>query len=143
MESWQQIMIQGNQLYTQQKWQQALDNYHQAITLLENSVAIEPAQIQQVIEGWICGYHNVAITYEQQGFIKLSRDSLVTPFCTMLALSYNPEASSDTKLIARRALKMTLPPLLEFANRYASELKFINNIVEQLNTYDQPGHSLH
>lgn len=143
METWQQIMLQGNQLYTQQKWEQALDHYNQAITLLENSVAIEPAQIQQVIEGWVCGYHNVAITYEQQGLIKLSRDTLVTPFRTMLALSYNPEASSDMKSIAGRALKMTLPPLLEFTNRYASELKFINNIVEQLNTYDQPGHSLH
>ncbi|TEW46453.1 hypothetical protein [Psychromonas algicola] len=143
MAAWQQFMNQGNHLFTHQKWCDALGYYNKAITLLENSITTENADIQQVIQGWICGYHNVATTYEQQGLIKLSRDALVKPFKQMLALSCNPKASQEMQLTASSALKMTLPPLLEFAKNHPSEFKFINQVVEQLNTYDQLGHSLH
>jgi len=143
MEEWQQLMQQGNQEYDQQKWHDALGYYHHAIALLEQSVATESHNSQQVIQGWICGYHNVATTYEQQGFIERSRDTLITPFRIMLALSYHPQSSSNLKLIANHALNITLPPLLEFANKHPSEHGFINNIVEKLNTCDQIGHSQH
>ena len=55
----------------------------------------------------------------------------------------HPNASQEMKIAAHSALKMTLPPLLEFAQNYPNEFKFINQVVEQLNTYDQLGHSLH
>lgn len=143
MEEWQYLIRQGNQEYDQQKWHEALGYYHHAITLLEQSVAIESPKSQQIIQGWICAYHNVSTTYEQQGFIERSRDTLITPFRIMLALTDHPQASSKMKLIATHALKITLPPLLEFANKHPSELNFINNMLEQLNTCDQLGHSQH
>jgi len=143
MSAWKQFMNQGNHLFSHQKWRDALGYYNKAITLLENTMATEHIDNQQAIQGWICGYHNIATTYEQQGLIKLSRDALVKPFQEMLALSYNPKASLDLKLTANSALKITLPPLLEFAKSHPSEFTFINQVVEQLNTYDQLGHSLH
>lgn len=143
MKTWQNLMTQGNDFYTQQQWHSALSYYQEAITLLEDEMIIDVADVQQVIQAWICGYHNVATTYEQQGLIEKSRNSLVTPFKTMLALSYNQNVSSEMKLIANFSLKITLPPLLEFANKHPNEHEFINNVVEQLNTYDQLGHSLH
>ena len=143
MEQWQQLMRQGNQQYDLKKWHEALGYYHHAIALLEQSVAIESPESQKIIQGWICGYHNVATTYEQQGFIERSRDTLITPFRIMLALSYHPQSTSTMKLIADHALTITLPPLLEFANKHPSEFDFINNLVEKLNIYDQLGHSQH
>ncbi len=143
MKEWQQLMRQGNQEYHLQKWHEALTYYNQAITLLEQSVSTESPNSQQVIQGWICGYHNVATTYEQQGFIERSRDNLITPFSIMLAISYHPQSSSKMKLIAHHALSITLPPLLEFANKHPSEHNFINNVVEKLNRCDQLGHSQH
>ena len=143
MATWQKFMVQGNQLFTHQKWCDALGYYNKAITLLEDTIAIEVTDIEKIIQGWVCGYHNIATTYEQQGLIELSRDNLVIPFKAMLALSYNQNASEEMKLAASSALKMTLPPLLEFAKNYPNEFKFINQVVEQLNTYDQLGHSIH
>jgi len=143
MAAWQKFMNQGNLLFTHQKWCDALGYYNKAITLLEDSIAGDAVDTQQAIQGWVCGYHNIATTYEKQGQIKLCRDALVIPFRKMLALSYNPNASQEMKIAAHSALKMTLPPLLEFAQNYPNEFKFINQVVEQLNTYDQLGHSLH
>lgn len=143
METWQQLMRQGNLLYDLQRWHEALGYYNQAIILLEKSIVIESSDSQQVIQGWICAYHNVATTYEQQGLIQHSRDTLIIPFHSMLALSYDLQASSQMKLIANQALKITLPPLLEFANKHPNELQFINTIVEQLNTYNRVGHTQH
>ena len=97
MAVWQKFMTQGNHLFTHKKWCDALGYYNKAITLLEDSMTAEATDIQQVIQGWICGYHNVATTYEQQGLIEKSRNSLVTPFKTMLALSYNQNVSSEMK----------------------------------------------
>lgn len=143
MTAWQQFMNQGNHLFTHQKWCDALGYYNKAITLLEKAMATEHIDSQQAIQGWVCGYHNIATTYEQQGLIKLSRDALIKPFKQLLALSYNSKASHEMKLTANSALKMTLPPLLAFAKKHPSEFNFINQVVGQLNTYDQLGHSVH
>lgn len=143
METWQQLMREGNQLYDLKKWHQALSHYHQAIVLLENSLTIESPETHQAVQGWICGYHNVATIYEQQGFIERCRDTLIIPFRTMIALANNPQASSEMQSIARHTLQITLRPLLEFTNKYPTELQFINNIIQQLNTYDQLGNNLH
>jgi len=143
MDQWQELMSKGNKLYDLQRWNEALSYYNQAIELLESSVSVQSSETQQAIQGWICGYHNIATTYEQQGLIKCSRDTLIVPFRTMLALYYNPQASSEMQVLASHALKITLPPLLEFANKFPSELKFINHIVEQLNAYNHIGHTQH
>ena len=141
MQTWQQLMEQGNNLYAKEELQDALSYYHQAIISLENSASAEITEIQQVIQGWISGYHSIAVIYERQGFIKLSRDALVTPFQRMLALSYNPKTAVEIKLIANFSLRMTLPPLLEFVKTHPCERQFINHVVEQLNSYDQQKHS--
>jgi tetratricopeptide (TPR) repeat protein len=135
MDRWQQLMQKGNQLYHINQLDDALDYYNQAIVMLENDLSIEGSSTQQAIQGWICGYHNLATTYEQQGFIERSRDALITPFRTMLALTHDSNTSPEMQLIAHRALQITLPPLLEFANKYPSELKFIKKLVEHINAY--------
>jgi len=104
--------------------------------LLESAISIETTTTQQAIQGWICAYHNVATTYEQQGFIDRSRDALVTPFNTMLALTNDSNISPEMQLITHQALHITLPPLLEFANNHPSEFQFINKLVGHINTYE-------
>lgn len=143
MGNWQQLMKKGNKFYAQKNWSAALIYYYQAISSLENSIAVEFIDIQQVIQGWICGYHNIAITYEQQGLIKRSRDTLIKPFRIMLALTHHPDTSVEMRLTANYALNMTLSPLLEFANNHPNEYKFINSIVEQLHTEKSQDHLLH
>jgi len=146
MAAWQKFMNQGNQLFTHQKWNDALGYYHKAITLLETEITAnndDTNTIQQAVQGWICGHHNIASTYEQQGLISLSRDALLAPFHYMLALAANPNVSLALKVAANSALKITLPPLLLFANNHPSEFTLINKIVEQLNHNDRLGHSIH
>lgn len=132
---WQALMMKGNKCYQLQKWNRALSYYNQAIALLDNPIAVESPETQQALQGWICGYHNIATTYEQQGLIKCSRDALIVPFHTLLAFYYNPTTSSEMQQVAGHALKITLPPLLEFANKFPSELKYINKIIKPLNTH--------
>jgi hypothetical protein len=135
MGKWQQLMQKGNQFYHINQWDDALDYYNQAIVLLEHDINIEASSTQQAIQGWICGYHNVATTYEQQGFIERSRDALLTPFRTLLTLTHDSNTSPEMQLIAHRALQITLPPLLEFANKYPRELKSIKKLVGHINAH--------
>lgn len=144
MQAWQQKMTQGNRFYQQQKWSQAINCYYRAINLLENALTTEqPQQIQQVIEGLVCGYHNIAETYLQQGHIEGYRNNLIIPLRYLLSLVTHPETRTDIKLISRNTIKVALLPLFEFANEHPSELVQINNLIQQLNTNNQITQSLH
>jgi len=143
MMAWQKFMVQGNHLFSHQRWNDALGYYHKAIKLLEKEITNNTDDIQQTLQGWICGHHNIASTYEQQGHIALSRDALIMPFQYMLTLAHNPNASPLLQMTANSALKITLPALLTFANNHPSEFTQINHVVEQLNYSDQLGHSIH
>lgn len=143
MDTWQVLMTKGNELYERQRWNEAIDYYNQAITQLEHKHVLKTVETQQALQGWICGYHNIATTYERQGMIKCSRDTLLIPFRTMMSLTCQGDVSTEMKIIAHHALKITLPPLLEFANKYPTEFKFINTIVEQLNEFNYSGITKH
>ena len=135
MPLWQQFINQGNQLFTHKKWGDALGYYNKAVSLLEDAMKTEITDIQQIIQGWICAYHNIASTYEQQGLIELSRDALMTPFHHMLALSRDPTTTEAIQLAANSALTITLPPLFAFAKKNPNEFAFINQVIEQLNIH--------
>ncbi|MGX9417381.1 hypothetical protein ACXJY6_05035 [Vibrio sp. RC27] len=139
METWQALMVEGNRLFDHQKWTRALSHYQRAIALLEKSSRSEMVNIQQLIQGWVCGYHNIAATYERQELTELTRDALMIPFRRMLTLSNDPSASQEVKFAASSALKITLPPLLEFANNHPEESKFINDVIKQVITYENVG----
>jgi len=139
MESWQKLMKAGNEHYNQKQWNKAISLYNQSITLIEEQSYFQNDNLQQGIQAWICGYHNLASTYEQLGLVELSRDALVTPFNKMLSLNHSSPTSSDMQLVSCRALQMTLYPLLEFAKKHPSEFQFINTVLNHLN-HSQPLH---
>lgn len=134
MDQWKKLMEEGNEHYNLKQWEEALTYYNQAIALLETAISVEPYNAQQSIQGWVCGYHNLSTTYERQGFIVRSRDALVIPFRTMLALANDVNISPEMQLISHRALQITLPPLLEFGKKFPSELEFIKRLVGHITT---------
>ncbi|WP_413701853.1 tetratricopeptide repeat protein [Psychromonas sp. KJ10-10] len=130
-------MQQGNKHYHMDQWDEALSYYHEAIELLESIDSIDSGNAQKTLQAWVCGYHNLASTYEKQGFIERRRDALVTPFRIMLALTNNSQSTLEMQMFTYRALQMTIPPLLEFANTYPSEVKFIKQLIGSIESNKQ------
>lgn len=131
MDTWQKLMKMGNQCFVEKHWKQALFHYNQAVTLLEFEIIKASESIRILVQGLVCGYHNISSTYEQQGRLKLSRDALVMPYCSLILLSNNELVSIETRMSAARARSLTLPALLEFANKYPNESQYIQNIIQQ------------
>ena len=133
MEEWQQLMKAGNKCYQRKQWSQAISYYHQSITLLEDDYYLQSPNLQQGIQGWICGYHNLASTYEQQGLIQHSRKALIRPLASMIKRSHDETTCFEGQMMAHRVLHLTLGPLCTFANKYPSEYAAINTFLKSIN----------
>jgi len=133
MEKWQRLMKTGNQHYQMKQWEEAIYHYNQSITLLEDQEFLTGKDSLQSIQAWVCGYHNLAKTYEQQGLIQRCRDMLIIPFMKLNNISNQSYASPEMQLTIHRSLKVTLLPLLTFANNYPNESQFIDQLLKDIN----------
>ncbi|MEE1673505.1 hypothetical protein SNR37_002929 [Agarivorans aestuarii] len=117
MNTWQGMMNIGNQLFNQQNWPEAERYYEDAIFLLEERLTKNPRCVES-IQGWICGYHNLAEMFIRAGKIEDAQRCLFTPHQSMLHLYHDRQSDEDLQLIALKAIKLTLNPLLEFAKEH-------------------------
>ncbi|WP_017446981.1 hypothetical protein [Gayadomonas joobiniege] len=130
MNRWQKLMQQGNVHYSDNNFAKAALFYHRAIRQLEIQKENKPESIEAV-QGWICGFHNLAQVFQRTGDIEKARDCLIIPHQTMLAVSRNKKASNQQQVNAIQALKLTLIPLLEFAQKYPTCEHCLESLLEQ------------
>jgi len=87
------------------------------ILVLERALAEDPKQIES-LRTWIACYHKLSEVYLHQQDIERAQKCLIFPHHSMLELANHGNADADEILIARKALNLTLPPLLAFSEQH-------------------------
>lgn len=91
--------------------------YRSRISVLEIELADDPKQIES-LRIWIHCYHELSDIYLQQEDIEQAQECLIFPHHAMIQLANFKHADEDDILIARKALNLTLPPLLAFSEQH-------------------------
>ncbi len=119
MESWKMLLKTGNKDFENRHWSQAQDKYQQAQDHLELLWSNDIENVQ-LLMGWVCCLHNLSSLSEAQEQPQQALQYLLVPHQRLMDLLNNPYYSEDMHLIAWRALKYTLVPLLTFSKKYAT-----------------------
>jgi len=117
MKNWQSMMQTGNTFFEQCAWFDAQFYYQNAISHIEALWAEDPQNIQLLL-GWISGMHNLSALFEVQGDFHTALHYLKAPHEHMLNITQDETQTESMQLIALRALKITLTPLLEFSQKH-------------------------
>lgn len=117
MENWQSMMKTGNALFEQCAWFDAQYYYQNAISHIEALWVSDPQNIQLLL-GWISGMHNLSALFEIQGDFQTALYYLKAPHEHMLSITQDDTQTESMQLIALKALKITLAPLLEFSEQH-------------------------
>ncbi|SFC28570.1 hypothetical protein [Pseudoalteromonas denitrificans] len=117
MENWQNMMKTGNAFFEQCAWFDAQFYYQNAISHIETIWPSDPYNIQ-LLQGWICGMHNLSALFEIQGDLRSALNYLKIPHEHMFSLAQDGNQTESMQLIALKALKITLNPLLEFSQKH-------------------------
>lgn len=117
MENWQSMMKTGNAFFEQCAWFDAQYYYQNAISHIEALWSSDPQNIQLLL-GWISGMHNLSALFEIQGDFQSALHYLKAPHEHMLSITQDDTQSESMQLIALKALKITLTPLLEFSQQH-------------------------
>jgi len=92
-------------------------DYRARISVLERELANDPKKIES-LRIWIDCYHKLSGIYLQKEDIERAQECLTLPHRTLIQLANFEHADEDDILIARKALNLTLPPLLAFSEKY-------------------------
>jgi len=92
-------------------------DYRERIAVLERELADDPKQIESLCI-WIDCYHQLSNIYLQKEDIERAQECLIFPHHTMIEFANFEHADEDDILIARKALNLTLPPLLAFSEQH-------------------------
>lgn len=111
----------------------------QAIYCLEKKLSDNPTCVGSICD-WIACYHELAAIYQRKGKLEMAQQCLYIPHQSMLHMAEHNDGNEDKKLIAIKAISLTLPPLLEFSETYPpcehcmrelqSQLALIENLHE-------------
>ena len=94
------------------------ERYHrEAIYNFEKKLSQEPKCVE-VLCDWIASYHELAFLYEQKGAVDMAQKCWLIPHQSMLYMAQEHNGDVEQEQIAIRAISITLPPLLEFANEH-------------------------
>lgn len=117
MEVWQLLLQKGNFHFNHENWYEAEECYQQAVECLEQ-FWLADIENSSLLLAWIGSFHNLAVLYEVQGKAQLAFKYLQIPHQRMMELSHNNDISQDLQLIALRAIKITLNPILAFSKKH-------------------------
>ncbi len=115
---WQRLLNDGNNCFDDKNWLQAEYFYKEAASYLDLLWSADSQNVE-LLTAWVSASHNLAALYELQGNSQISLHYLLIPHHRMLALSQSTEHSDDMRLIAMKALKITLVPIFLFSQKYS------------------------
>ncbi|WP_286269360.1 hypothetical protein [Thalassotalea hakodatensis] len=116
-EQWQALLNNGNECFYDRRWLQAEFYYKEAYELLADNYQNNPYETD-ILLAWICACHNLSALFEVQGDLDVSLRYLLVPHEYLQALSDDSVRDEDVKLIAIKALNITLQRLLSFSKKY-------------------------
>ncbi len=117
MSDWQNLLVEGNQQYNKGEWRQAEQLYLSAEESLDKSWNQDQTNTE-LLMAWICATHNLATVYEKQGDNRVSLQYLIFPHQRMLKLSQGKHNNNELTMVAIKALKITLTPIIEYRKKH-------------------------
>ena len=128
MASWQSAMIKGNECFNSHNWLDAERFYNQAIELLDMLWQQDNDSIE-AMQGWVCGVHNLAATYEQQGQLERTAQCLAQAHSNIIKRVNDDDLSDINKSHALRMSSITYKSIVEFKHQYASYSNCLNEVI--------------
>jgi hypothetical protein len=117
MQHWQDLLTKGNEFYHQKNWVQAEDYYREAEEVLNTSWNHDQCN-EGLLMAWICSTHNLATLYEIQNEHAVALQYLLIAHQRILKLVQIRQPDEALKLIAMKALKITLTAIISFKNKH-------------------------
>lgn len=117
MNSWQSAMIKGNECFDSHNWLEAQRYYNQAIELLDLLWQKQNDSVE-AMQGWVCGYHNLAATFEQQGQMDRAAQCLLHAHFTIVERANNKQYPDAAQSNALRMSSITYKSIIEFKNKH-------------------------
>lgn len=116
-QQWQSLLNEGNECFHDRRWLQAELYYKEAYDVLAMKSHRQP-YCSDTLMAWICTCHNLSSLFEAQGDIDMALRYLLAPHERLKNTAESKGDDEDLKLIALKALNITLSPLLVFAKKY-------------------------
>jgi hypothetical protein len=117
MQHWQHLLIKGNDFYHKKHWIEAEEHYREAEEVLNTSWNLDRND-EGLLMAWICATHNLAALYERQNEHAVSLQYLLLAHKRVLKLAQIGQPDNVLKLIAIKALKITLTPIILFKKKH-------------------------
>lgn len=105
--------------------------HREAIYNLEKKLTAQPKCLGSLCD-WIASYHELALIYEQKGEVIKAHKCLLIPHQSMLYMAQTHNGDIEQEQIAIKAIGLTLPPLMAFAEVYPPCEKCMNELKLQL-----------
>ncbi|WED24678.1 hypothetical protein L3Q72_17535 [Vibrio sp. JC009] len=84
---------------------------------LEAELTKNPKSVKS-LRSWIASYHALSVLYMEDGQVEAAQQCLLIPHRSMMHMANCSNGDEEQRLIATNALRLTLPPLLEFSRKY-------------------------
>ena len=133
---WQSLLKLGNDCFHDNNWSQAEFFYSEAYDILANEYRKNPLS-SETLMAWICTCHNLSSLYETLDELDLSLKFLKVPYDYLMQVSESNIPDEDAKLVAFRAIPLTIAPILLFAKKHPicddckSKLGSLKKLIEQ------------
>jgi hypothetical protein len=105
--------------------------HREAIYNLEKKLVHEPNCVGSLCD-WIASYHELSLIYQHKGAVELAQKCLFIPHQSMLYMAKINNDQKELQQIAIKAISLTLPPLIEFTEKYSACDKFMLELKSQL-----------
>lgn len=117
VQSWKEIVRNGNICFDQCRWYDAEALYNLAIEQLEVLWSADKENIQLMM-GWIAAMHNLASLHEEQGHSESAIRPLMTCYKIIMSLKEDTSLADEFRYYLTKATRITLMPLMEFSKKY-------------------------
>ena len=132
--SWQSTMTKGNECFDSHNWLEAERYYMRAIELID-LLWQQKRNNLEAMQAWVCGYQNLAATYEQQGQLERALQCLLHAHFTILDHANNQANCDNTQSNAVRLSAITLKHLSDFKAKYHRQCTGINRAHQYANSH--------
>lgn len=114
---WQSLLGMGNDCFHDKQWTQAEFFYSEAYDLLAFSYRNNPT-CEETLMAWVCTCHNLSSLHESLANVDLALKFLIVPHEYLMEISVAEIDNDDVKLLAYKALNLTLPAILTFSKKH-------------------------
>lgn len=115
--SWQSTMIKGNECFDSHNWLEAERYYMRAIALVDELWQQQRSNLE-AMQAWVCGYQNLAATYEQQGYLERALQCLLHAHFYVVEQANHITNCGKTQSNALRMSAITYKCLSDFKHKY-------------------------